>query len=162
MARPRGDRAGTVYFVLVPDTNRVKIGWALDGQRRTTEIARMCGGESEVLGFVPGTQRDESRMHRRLKSHRTHGEWFIFSPPVWLAIWRAIRFGTCDYDAALADWQRVEAEAELRLLGNGIEELGRLAATNDSVRKAFWFLIDCGRFGIDISDLPSIFPEASA
>ena len=151
MARPRSAASGVVYFLLVPDTNRVKIGWGLDGERRISEVARMCGGDSILLATVPGTQTDESRMHRRLRRYRTHGEWFIFCPDVWLAIWRAIRFGTSDYDGALAECHLALAAEGARKLGEGLIRLQDLAQGDEAAWEALRFIVDCARSGLNVT-----------
>lgn len=71
---------GYVYFIAAEGVPRIKIGWS-----RTLANARARARHLEIgspvrLGLVtlmPGSQRDERKMHRRFAHLRDRGEWFV-------------------------------------------------------------------------------------
>ena len=65
---------GFVYFVQAGD--HVKIGWSRDPRRRLGSFKVGNAHEVRLLGFVPGTESDEKRLHRVFSAHRVRGEWF--------------------------------------------------------------------------------------
>lgn len=76
-------KTGEVYFLEARELSRIKIGYANDSKARVSKIA---GGqppcELTVYGFIPGTLKDERRIHKQLSDHRIYGEWFNFNEEV--------------------------------------------------------------------------------
>ncbi len=73
-SRPRG---GVVYFIQDSVTAAVKIGFCL--KRPDKRLAALQTGNSNplrLLGHVPGSERDERRLHRTFAPQRLQGEWF--------------------------------------------------------------------------------------
>jgi len=71
-----------VYFLLSHDRRLVKIGKSWNPRTRITNIRTMNPHELTVLLIVAGYTRVEYWLHRRLRSQRSHGEWFCFHGPV--------------------------------------------------------------------------------
>lgn len=63
----------------------IKIGWTSDLNKRM----RQYPPDTTLLAVMPGTRKDEKRIHRRLAVHLAQGrEWFAMTPPVmeWVKI----------------------------------------------------------------------------
>lgn len=72
---PKKTTIGTVYYLEVG--SHIKIGWASDLANRM----RSYPPNSRLLAAHPGTRSDESKMHRRFATARTHGrEWYAPVP----------------------------------------------------------------------------------
>jgi hypothetical protein len=81
----RTPRAGTksggfIYFLW--SGNHIKIGYSADPLRRLAELSTSLPLGVRSLVCVPGTVRDERRLHHALKLHRRKGEWFAATLPV--------------------------------------------------------------------------------
>lgn len=77
----RKSRCCYVYFI-GGDTGLIKIGVAVDPERRLASL--QCGSPIplHVLACGPGSHKDEAILHARFAAHRQHGEWFKRSPEI--------------------------------------------------------------------------------
>lgn len=66
----------SVYFVCAPKSQLVKIGLAVDVQRRFAQLQAMSPEPIHLLGVIEGDRALECRLHRRFALNRHHGEWF--------------------------------------------------------------------------------------
>lgn len=69
-----------VYVIGREDHRMVKIGWALDAEKRLREIGRLTGYPVTLLWqSAPelGVE-TESKLHRLFRDYRHQGEWFDF------------------------------------------------------------------------------------
>jgi hypothetical protein len=71
----RDDADGYVYWI-GSDDGDVKIGWALDPEKRLSELQTGNPCKLRVLAVVRGSKRDERALHAKLKEFRGLGEWF--------------------------------------------------------------------------------------
>ena len=67
---------GFVYAVRCQD--RVKIGHSRRPIKRIEQINPWCPFPVEFIGIRPGSINDETAIHRELKEHRAHHEWFFY------------------------------------------------------------------------------------
>lgn len=67
------EKQGYVYFLRFRD--RIKIGFSTCLVSRFEAIPH-----EEILGYVPGTMRDEKRCHAAFAHLRENGEWFRIEP----------------------------------------------------------------------------------
>ena len=69
---------GWVYFIGIrAQPTYVKIGWtSVSAEARADDLQTGIPYELEVLGVLPGSQRDERQLHRRFEVARVRGEWF--------------------------------------------------------------------------------------
>lgn len=65
-----------IYFIQANDGGPIKVGYAVDPQKRLTEIQRMSPVPLRILATINGYRKDEALLHRRFASLRLHGEWF--------------------------------------------------------------------------------------
>lgn len=79
-----GEWLGFVYFIRRADF--VKIGFSTDPDARLRQIRMNTPDKLELLLAVPGTMKDERRLHADLKRMRHQGEWFHDGPDVAAAI----------------------------------------------------------------------------
>jgi len=67
------------YFILARTLGRVKIGKALDPEKRLTELQTGAPEELELLLCLPNKPPfEESQLHQRFKNYRVCGEWFEY------------------------------------------------------------------------------------
>lgn len=76
-----------IYILLSEDGRSIKVGYTKCVEDRIRDLARIrCAdyGEIRLLGYGPGTLRDESLAHRVLKrlSAPLGSEWYILTPDV--------------------------------------------------------------------------------
>ena len=77
---------GHIYFLL--SDSIVKIGWTSDLERRLKEYSP----GARVLAVMPGTRKDETRLHRKFAHLRTNrSEWFAYSPQVMEEVERIVK-----------------------------------------------------------------------
>lgn len=68
---------GTVYMLRCG--GYVKIGWTSD----LTKRMRAYQPDSVLMATMPGTRKDETRLHKRFAHLRTHGrEWYSIAPQI--------------------------------------------------------------------------------
>lgn len=65
-----------IYFIHCEASKTVKIGVAGDPRKRLQELQVGCPDELCLLGFVPGSEVDEARFHKKYDHLSVRGEWF--------------------------------------------------------------------------------------
>lgn len=77
---------GHVYFL--QSDNAVKIGWTSDLEQRMKSYSP----GAKILAVMPGTRKDETRLHRKFAHLRTNRrEWFAYSPQVMEEVARIVK-----------------------------------------------------------------------
>ena len=76
------DREGFVYFVQSGGDGPIKIGWTQDLDRRIGELQTANAHPLRLIGYLPGSMRDEGAMHARFGHLRMEAEWFRNSPEI--------------------------------------------------------------------------------
>lgn len=84
----------SVYFV--ESCGLMKIGYSKDPIGRSTTVTRNgtrpdsipFDAPTTLVGWIPGTMRDEGRLHAQFADHRIEGEWFdlpreVVAPIIW-------------------------------------------------------------------------------
>lgn len=71
-----------IYFIQAVDGGPVKIGLAVNMQRRWYELQRTTGKELNVLGVIDGDIKVEKSLHSRFSQERVDKEWFNPSPEI--------------------------------------------------------------------------------
>lgn len=92
--QPNGERhevpayAGPyVYFIEAPALSLVKIGWSKGHPKERLGTLQIGSPTAlTLIGFIPGDNWAEKRLHRRFARHRSHGEWFRIGPRMRSAI----------------------------------------------------------------------------
>lgn len=80
------DTEGQVYFL--QSDNAVKIGWTSDLEQRMKSYSP----GAKILAVMPGTRKDETRLHRKFAHLRTNRrEWFAYSPQVMEEVQRIVK-----------------------------------------------------------------------
>lgn len=82
MGRYANGPSSGVYFVLAIGTNRVKIGYTRDCDRRLNELKTSCPFGIVVLGWKSGGPEIERVLHKRFKKYRRYREWFEVSDSI--------------------------------------------------------------------------------
>jgi hypothetical protein len=70
---------GYVYVVHAPTARLVKIGTALNPEKRVQTLRRMSPVPLELVGISTGGPKLEAQLHERFSNRRSHGEWFADS-----------------------------------------------------------------------------------
>lgn len=75
---PVMEREGLIYFVQAGPGGPIKIGWTQNWDGRVANLQTANPERLELVGTLPGTRRDEARLHRRFAHLSTGGgeEWF--------------------------------------------------------------------------------------
>lgn len=77
---------GQVYFL--QSDSAVKIGWTTDLDQRMKSYSP----GAKILAVMPGTRKDETRLHRKFAHLRTNRrEWFSYSPQVMEEVARVVK-----------------------------------------------------------------------
>lgn len=71
-----------VYFIEAVGLDLVKIGYAIDLQKRFTGMMTTSPAPLTLLGVLDGGPKLECALHEQLAAHRAHGEWFRKTPEV--------------------------------------------------------------------------------
>jgi hypothetical protein len=72
-----------VYFILAPKANCVKIGKALDPDKRLKELQTGNAEPLDILLTLPHVAPfEENQLHWRFRKYRQHGEWFEYRDEV--------------------------------------------------------------------------------
>lgn len=72
-----------VYFIM--GAGMTKIGVSTNVEQRFVAISAMSPVPLELVGYFPGTWRDENALHLQYAEFRSHGEWFRFvATPQWV------------------------------------------------------------------------------
>ena len=76
--RARMKARAVVYFIETVGAPFVKIGWAVDVDKRMAQLQCGCPLDLHLAATLPGSRDIESHYHRRFKSYRVRsdGEWF--------------------------------------------------------------------------------------
>lgn len=75
-----------VYFVQAGAGGPIKIGVASNMSQRLCALQTGSPDLLSLLATLPGTTKDEMRLHRLLRSFRHRGEWFRPAPEVLAAV----------------------------------------------------------------------------
>lgn len=67
---------GYVYFIQQGEEGPLKIGWAVDPEKRLREFQTANPQTLFLRGAVPGSREDEANFHAFFWEHRIRGEWF--------------------------------------------------------------------------------------
>lgn len=85
MTSTRADNADGFVYWIASDVGDVKIGWALDPEKRCRELQTGNPQLLRVIAAMQGTKRDERALHAKLEHARGNGEWFDRSAALGLA-----------------------------------------------------------------------------
>lgn len=79
---------GHIYLINAIGTNRHKIGFAVNVESRVKKLQTASPFPLFLIKTVPGTPKQESKLHRRCSGSRVCGEWFTFRglTLIWYAI----------------------------------------------------------------------------
>jgi hypothetical protein len=69
-----------VYFIQAGDDGPIKIGWALNPQRRLALFQTGHAAPLRIIRTVDGGPKEEAAFHGRFSASRIRGEWFSFAP----------------------------------------------------------------------------------
>lgn len=73
----------TSLYVIAPhDRSVLKVGMSADVARRLAQIQASSATPLSVIATRSGDRADEAAIHRQLREHRMHGEWFHDTPVV--------------------------------------------------------------------------------
>lgn len=93
--RTRSIVEGYVYFIKpIGLDGPIKIGWAVDPERRLRDMATGSPFPLEIIGVVRGEMSDERALHRHFDAFRYHREWFLYSPALRGHVNRVIAVGS--------------------------------------------------------------------
>lgn len=67
---------GFVYFIQAQDSLAIKIGYAVDVEKRLAALQTGCPEELVVVGSLEGTVIDEKSLHAKFSLDHIRGEWF--------------------------------------------------------------------------------------
>lgn len=70
----------SIYIVRAGEDGPVKIGYAVDIDRRVAILQTASPARLHILRRSSGTRKDETIYHRAFERLRIAGEWFVFSP----------------------------------------------------------------------------------
>lgn len=70
----------TIYFILAPVANRIKIGYSSNPENRIKSIMTASPHDLDLLGTISGTREDERNLHQRFAHIRKNREWFDATP----------------------------------------------------------------------------------
>lgn len=65
-----------IYFIQPVSGGLIKIGYAINPQKRLAEIQRMSPATLRILATIEGDRKREAELHRQYASLRIYGEWF--------------------------------------------------------------------------------------
>lgn len=82
-------KAQDLYFLFNPYTGLVKIGVAVDVQKRRRDLEHACGVALEVLAVFDSLGEREAELHEAFTAERQIGEWFIPTPDLMAVVTRA-------------------------------------------------------------------------
>lgn len=71
-----GNQIGFIYFILSPDCEAVKIGFASDPEARLRHLNTAHHEALDFLILLPGTRQDEAYLHTLFQAKRLNREWF--------------------------------------------------------------------------------------
>ena len=71
-----------IYFIQVGHDGPIKIGKAVDPEKRLQTLQTGTPETLRLLAVIPGDRTREAEIHRHLKAHRQRGEWFAANAEV--------------------------------------------------------------------------------
>lgn len=71
-----------IYFIQSGPDGPIKIGKAVDPQKRLQTLQIGTHETLRLLAVIPGDRKREAEIHRHLKAHRHRGEWFAATAEV--------------------------------------------------------------------------------
>jgi len=69
-------RYGKIYFIQGELTKLIKIGFTSDLKKRLESFEYCSPDKLILLGFMPGDEKMEAKLHNTFKRYHHHGEWF--------------------------------------------------------------------------------------
>jgi hypothetical protein len=69
-----------IYFIKFTEVNAIKIGTSDNVSSRLKALQLACPCQLELLGTIPGDQKEEIRLHQKFARFRLKGEWFRAVP----------------------------------------------------------------------------------
>lgn len=66
----------SVYVITCRSLGVAKIGFSKNPEKRAELVRTYCPGPTALEAVVPAVTSNETDIHRALKEHRVHGEWF--------------------------------------------------------------------------------------
>ncbi len=69
-----------IYFIRCPYFNAIKIGKALDPERRMRGFQIGCPAKLMLIGCAIGGKREEKQFHEMFRHLHIRGEWFKADP----------------------------------------------------------------------------------
>lgn len=73
-------KQGFIYAIQAEHVRLIKIGYSKNPHARLLDLQTGSAVRLALLAFWAGTMEDESALHARFNSHRSHGEWFFPAP----------------------------------------------------------------------------------
>jgi hypothetical protein len=70
----------SIYFLACDDARLVKIGYAVNVDKRVKQLRTGNPFPMRLLGWLPGSRSDECLIHDALMQHRRRWEWFDAEP----------------------------------------------------------------------------------
>lgn len=71
-----------IYFIQAGSDGPIKVGKAVDPEKRLRMLQTGATETLRLLAVVPGDYEREAKIHRDLKPYRQRGEWFASTPEV--------------------------------------------------------------------------------
>jgi hypothetical protein len=65
-----------IYFILDTVVRAIKIGYSKKPKNRLSGLQTANPNRLDLLGIIPGTEREETQLHLRFADYRLQGEWF--------------------------------------------------------------------------------------
>lgn len=80
-----------IYFIQDSLSKRIKIGYTTNLKIRFQTLSGSNANKLFILGSIPGTEKDEAKLHKNFIEDRAHGEWFHPSSEILDFIHEAMR-----------------------------------------------------------------------
>ena len=87
-----------IYFVYDPKRDAIKIGCAIDVNRRITALNIIHKTHLNVLGVMSGAIAQERELHRQFQNYRIRGEWFRNHAVIYRYILEHAMIGEAKYE----------------------------------------------------------------
>lgn len=65
-----------VYFIQVMNGGPIKVGFAVNPEKRFKAIQGCNHEKLEIIAVIPGVHSLENKIHKDLRGYNIHGEWF--------------------------------------------------------------------------------------
>lgn len=127
----------TGYIYAIECSERIKIGFSKNPEKRFYKIASDAPAPCALLGYWPGDAADELEVHTKFNAIRSHGEWFTATAELLTFIARHAvpmpkklrRFTIKKGDKPLAVWRKTAGLTQTELgqaLGVGASFISQL------------------------------------